>query len=68
MRLLIEGGAPLGNADDEGLTPLHLAAYSGKLEARPTLCQKSPPAVVLWQHELLLVPPEISRAAMIAHR
>ena len=37
VRLLIEGGAPLGNADDEGLTPLHLAAYSGKLEARFTL-------------------------------
>ena len=35
VRVLIEGGAPLGNADDEGLTPLHLAAYSGKLEARP---------------------------------
>ena len=34
MRLLVEGGAPLGNADDEGLTPLHLAAYSGKLEER----------------------------------
>ena len=35
VRLLVEGGAPLGNADDEGLTPLHLAAYSGKLEERP---------------------------------
>ena len=34
VRLLVEGGAPLGNADDEGLTPLHLAAYSGKLEER----------------------------------